>query len=218
MVDWYSDALVTRDELRGWGARKPDAQLDLAIAAVSQRVQEFLGRPLLLYKRTAEPSTNPALRELEPEEVSGSGHVLLRLTHYPIQTVSKVTICGAEITGWKLLPEYACRGRLYHGEGWPQPMIAVGDLTGDLVGSEHKNIVVEYTGGYEFARIPGAVKIVVIRECLTELAGDGRSHPSLIEEDTPGQWRQKWSAGGGVGASGLSLESEAKIAYLRRIV
>lgn len=216
-MDWYSEVLVTRQDLRDWGARKPDPQLDLVIMAVSRKVQAFLGRPLVQYKRLAVPSTTPMDHELEPEQVAGNGQSWLRLTHYPITEVEEVQIGGQVDESWTLHVDMARRGYVYRADLWPQSFECSGDLDRGLLSSDRRDIQFSYTGGYTLAEMPAEVKLVVIRESLQALAGDGRSHSSLIEEETPGGWRQKWASGGGKGPSGLSPESESEIYHLARV-
>ena len=66
--------------------------------------------------------------------------------HFPVQSVSSVTVGGEAITDFKLLPEYTRWGGLYRGLGWGQKAFVRG-FTHDIVAGVW-DIKVSYTAGY----------------------------------------------------------------------
>ncbi len=80
---------------------------------------------------------------------------LVSLNHFPLQSVSSVTIDGKEISDYKILPEYARWGRLYRGLGWVGPEFTRG-FTHDIFAGEWC-IKVSYTAGYYLPNDTGYV-------------------------------------------------------------
>ena len=68
------------------------------------------------------------------------------LNHFPLQSVSSVTVGGMSITDFKLLPQYARWGGLYRGLGWGDKAFVRG-FTHDVVAGVW-DILVSYTAGY----------------------------------------------------------------------
>ena len=71
---------------------------------------------------------------------------VINLNHFPVQSVSSVTVGGETVTDFKLLPEYTRWGGLYRGLGWGQKAFIRG-FTHDIVAGVW-DILVSYTAGY----------------------------------------------------------------------
>jgi uncharacterized phiE125 gp8 family phage protein len=88
-------------------------------------------------------------REYANEKHKGNNRQLLRLNHYPIVSVSSVTVNGNTYTqnvDFELDEEDAEAGMLFREEGWPASNY-VGGLTQDPT-ARKRNIKVTYTAGY----------------------------------------------------------------------
>jgi hypothetical protein len=82
-----------------------DAKLTLFIKGVSSQIEGYIGYSLGMADYT--------------EEVHNvNNRQLMQLNHFPIRTVSSVTLNGAEIDDYKIIEEYARWGLLYRGNGW----------------------------------------------------------------------------------------------------
>lgn len=71
---------------------------------------------------------------------------VIYLNHFPLQSVSSVTVGGMSITDSKLIPQYTRWGGLYRGLGWGDKAFVRG-FTHDIV-SGVWDILVSYTAGY----------------------------------------------------------------------
>ena len=71
---------------------------------------------------------------------------VIYLNHFPLQSVSSVTVGGMSITDSKLIPQYTRWGGLYRGLGWGQKAFVRG-FTHDIVAGVW-DILVSYTAGY----------------------------------------------------------------------
>jgi hypothetical protein len=110
-----------------------DAKLNLMIKQFSSLIEGFIGYKL-------------ARAEYTEEVHSENNRQLLQLNHFPLQSVSSVTVGGEDLTDWKLFPEYTRWGRLYRGLGWGQKAFVRG-FTHDVVAGVW-DIKVSYTAGY----------------------------------------------------------------------
>jgi hypothetical protein len=110
-----------------------DAKLNLMIKQFSSLIEGFIGYKL-------------ARAEYTEEVQAENNRQLLQLNHFPLQSVSSVTVGGEAIEDWKLFPVYARWGRLYRGLGWGQKAFVRG-FTKDIV-SGVWDIKVSYTAGY----------------------------------------------------------------------
>lgn len=120
-----------------------DDKLTLLIKSVSSKIEGFIGYSLQRANYT--------------EEVhSVNNRQLLQLNHFPIQSVSSVTVKDEPITDYKLFPEYTKWGRLYRGYGWTGSMYTRG-FTHDIV-SGFWEVVVSYTAGYYLPNDEGYVE------------------------------------------------------------
>ena len=110
-----------------------DDKLNLLIKQQSALIEGYIGYKL-------------ARADYTEEVHSENNRQLLSLNHFPLQSVSSVTIGGKEITDYKILPESARWGRLYRGLGWGQKAFVRG-FTHDVVAGVW-DIKVSYTAGY----------------------------------------------------------------------
>lgn len=110
-----------------------DNKLTLIIKQVSSQIQNYVGYSL---ERT----------ENTDEVHSVNNEQLLLLDNQPIQSVSEVTMNGAEVTDYKLIPKYSKVGMLYRGIGWCGNFYTRG-MTYDVV-SGYYEIEVSYISGY----------------------------------------------------------------------
>lgn len=120
-----------------------DAKLTLLIKSVSSKIEGFIG-----YSLQRGTYTN--------EVHSVNNRQLLQLNHFPLQSVSSVTVRGEQITDYKLFPEYQRWGRLYRGYGWSGGLYTRG-FTHDVVSGVWE-IEVSYTAGYYLPNDTGYVE------------------------------------------------------------
>ena len=120
-----------------------DDKLTLLIKSASAKIEGYIGYSLQ--------------RGVYTEEVhSVNNRQLIQLNHFPIQSVSGVTINGEAITDYKLFPEYTRWGRLYRGYGWVGGVYTRG-FTHDVVSGVWE-IEVSYTAGYYLPNDTGYVE------------------------------------------------------------
>lgn len=191
------NALTTVARLQAAGAAGDSARLEQLINAVSNRVEEHLGRALGYQVRTLEP-------------YQGSGVQRLYLQHWPILEVTEVRLNEVEVTDWRLLINGARHGWLYRSRGWP--IAAPRDWTGDPdLDAELYPFEVSYRAGYvlpQFATsededlnppdgiaLPRDIEEAVIQACLVQESRPAAVGAGLMSERTPGGWEQQWSAG-----------------------
>ena len=110
-----------------------DAKLNLMIKQFSSLIEGFIGYKL-------------ARAEYTEEVQAENNRQLLQLNHFPLQSVSSVTVGGEAIEDWKLFPVYARWGRLYRGLGWGNKAYTRG-FTHDIVGGVW-DVKVSYIAGY----------------------------------------------------------------------
>lgn len=110
-----------------------DAKLNLMIKQFSSLIEGFIGYKL-------------ARAEYTEEVQAENNRQLLQLNHFPLQSVSSVTVGGETIEDWKLFPVYARWGRLYRGLGWGNKAYTRG-FTHDIVGGVW-DVKVSYIAGY----------------------------------------------------------------------
>ena len=110
-----------------------DEKLNLLIKQYSSLIEGFIGYKL-------------ARAEYTEEVQAENNRQLLQLNHFPLQSVSSVTVGGEVIEDWKLFPVYARWGRLYRGLGWGNKAYARG-FTHDIVGGVW-DVKVSYIAGY----------------------------------------------------------------------
>lgn len=110
-----------------------DAKLNLMIKQFSSLIEGFIGYKL-------------ARAEYTEEVQAENNRQLLQLNHFPLQSVSSVTVGGEVIEDWKLFPVYARWGRLYRGLGWGNKAYTRG-FTHDIVGGVW-DVKVSYIAGY----------------------------------------------------------------------
>lgn len=120
-----------------------DEKLTLLIKSASAKIEGFIGYSL---KRA----------DYTEEVHSVNNRQLLQVNHFPIQSVSSVTIKDVPITDYKLFPEYQKWGRLYRGIGWTGDVYTRG-FTHDVV-SGFWEVVVSYTAGYYLPNDEGYVE------------------------------------------------------------
>ena len=120
-----------------------DAKLTLFIKSASAKIEGYLGYSLAYGSYTEELH-------------SVNNRQLIQLNHFPIRTVSSVSVNDKEIDEYKIIPEYARWGRLYRGEGWTGPCFTRG-FTHDIVSGAWV-IKVSYTAGYYLPGTQGYVE------------------------------------------------------------
>jgi len=120
-----------------------DAKLTMLIKMVSSQIEAYIGYSLS--------------RKTNTEEVhSVNNEQLLLLDNQPIQSVTEVTIGGAEVTDYKLIPKYSKVGMLYRGLGWCGAYYTRG-MTYDVVSGKYE-IEVSYISGYYLPSDEGYVE------------------------------------------------------------
>ena len=118
--------------LLGISGTEQDTKLNLLIKNVSAKITNYLGFSLA--------------RSTYTEELhSVNNNQLLKLSHFPIKSVSAVTINDDEIDDY-LINEYAPIGFLYRAIGWCGNYYTRG-MTHDIVSGEY-SIKVTYIAGY----------------------------------------------------------------------
>lgn len=119
--------------LLGISGTTEDTKLNLIIKSVSAQIVNYLGRPLERKTYTEELHTV-------------NNNQLLKVRHYPIQSVSEITINGSEVDDYVLTEENNNNGFIYRGCGWCGNYYTRG-MTHDIVSGE-MSIKVTYTAGY----------------------------------------------------------------------
>lgn len=110
-----------------------DAKLTLMIKTVSSQIQSYLGYKL-------------AMADYTEELHSVNNRQLIQLNALPLRSVASVTVNGAEIDDYKVIPEYARWGQLYRGNGWSGAVYTRG-FTYDVVAGAWE-IKASYRAGY----------------------------------------------------------------------
>lgn len=110
-----------------------DAKLNLLIKQYSALIEGYIGYKL-------------ARAEYTEEVHCENNRQVFYLNHFPVQSVSSVTVGGESITDFKILPQYARWGGLYRGLGWGGKAFVRG-FTHDIVAGVW-DIKVSYTAGY----------------------------------------------------------------------
>lgn len=163
-----------------------DAVLELLINAASQAFEDLCDRVFrdVIVKDTPSGNDEAAL-----EYYQGHNRHKLRLCRWPIISVQRVRIDGAEFTDYKLYPGLKEEGYLWRDQLWPARVARYPDLTGDPDPEAGQwNIDVAYTAGY--ATIPADLELACIQEVVSAVT---RPSAGLESERTPGGWSQKWS-------------------------
>lgn len=182
-----SDALVSVADIEARDASHSLPVIEDAISAISADLAAECRR------------TGWMVAEVQ-DLLAGSGTRVLQLRRGPIATVSRVVVNGSDVTDYSVLS--AAGGTLYRRSGWPRVIGRHPDLTGDPDPSDVLlTVSVEYTAGYpDWESVPPDLRLVCIQEILSTLSRP--TNPGLIEEQTAGGWRQKFS-GAGVGKLGV---------------
>lgn len=110
-----------------------DDKLTLFIKQESAKIEAYLGYKLAMSDYTDEVH---AVNNLQ----------LLQLNALPLRSVTSVKKDGADVSGWKIIKEYARWGRLYRGEGWGGAIYTRG-FTYDFVAGVY-DYTISYTAGY----------------------------------------------------------------------
>lgn len=110
-----------------------DAKLNLLIKQYSALIEGYIGYKL-------------ARAEYTEEVHCENNRQVFYLNHFPVQSVSSVTVGGESITDFKILPQYARWGGLYRGLGWGRKAFVRG-FTHDIV-SGVWDILTTYVAGY----------------------------------------------------------------------
>ena len=108
-------------------------KLNLLIKQYSALIEGYIGYKL-------------ARAEYTEEVHCENNRQVFYLNHFPLQSVSSVTVGGMSITDFKLLPQYARWGGLYRGLGWGDKAYVRG-FTHDVV-SGVWDILTTYVAGY----------------------------------------------------------------------
>lgn len=108
-------------------------KLNLLIKQYSALIEGYIGYKL-------------ARAEYTEEVHCENNRQVFYLNHFPLQSVSSVTVGGESITDFKLLPQYARWGGLYRGLGWGDKAFVRG-FTHDVV-SGVWDILTTYVAGY----------------------------------------------------------------------
>ena len=108
-------------------------KLNLLIKQYSALIEGYIGYKL-------------ARAEYTEEVHCENNRQVFYLNHFPLQSVSSVTVGGELITDFKLLPQYARWGGLYRGLGWGDKAFVRG-FTHDVV-SGVWDILTTYVAGY----------------------------------------------------------------------
>ena len=119
-----------------------DSKLNLLIKQYSALIEGYIGYKLARANYTEEVHCE-------------NNRQVVYLNHFPVQSVSSVTVGGEAITDFKLFPEYTRWGGLYRGLGWGQKAYTRG-FTHDIV-SGVWDIKVSYTAGYYLPNDTGYV-------------------------------------------------------------
>lgn len=120
-----------------------DDKLTLFIKSASAKIEGYVGYSFQ--------------RGTYTEEVhSVNNRQLLQLNHFPLQSVTSVTVKGEPIEDYELFPEYTRWGRLYRGFGWTGGMYTRG-FTHDIVSGVWE-VEVTYTAGYYLPNDTGYVE------------------------------------------------------------
>ena len=110
-----------------------DAKLNLMIKQVSSLIEGYIGYKL-------------ARAEYTEEVQAENNRQILQLNHFPLQSVTEVTMGGEVITDYEMFPVYNRWGRLYRGLGWGGKAYTRG-FTHDIV-SGVWDVKVTYIAGY----------------------------------------------------------------------
>ena len=110
-----------------------DDKLNLLIKQYSALIEGYIGYKL-------------ARAEYTEEVHCENNRQVFYLNHFPLQSVSSVTVGGESITDFKILPQYARWGGLYRGLGWGNKAFVRG-FTHDVVGGVW-DILTTYEAGY----------------------------------------------------------------------
>ena len=110
-----------------------DDKLNLLIKQYSALIEGYIGYKL-------------ARAEYTEEVHCENNRQVFYLNHFPLQSVSSVTVGGKSITDFKILPQYARWGGLYRGLGWGDKAFVRG-FTHDVVGGVW-DILTTYIAGY----------------------------------------------------------------------
>ncbi len=110
-----------------------DAKLNLLIKQYSALIEGYIGYKLARANYTEEVHCE-------------NNRQVIYLNHFPLQSVSSVTVGGESIIDFKILPQYARWGGLYRGLGWGDKAFVRG-FTHDIVAGVW-DILVSYTAGY----------------------------------------------------------------------
>ena len=110
-----------------------DDKLNLLIKQYSALIEGYIGYKL-------------ARAEYTEEVHCENNRQVFYLNHFPLQSVSSVTVSGKSITDFKILPQYARWGGLYRGLGWGDKAFVRG-FTHDIVGGVW-DILTTYEAGY----------------------------------------------------------------------
>ena len=119
-----------------------DAKLNLLIKQYSALIEGYIGYKLARANYTEEVHCE-------------NNRQVVYCNHFPVQSVSSVTVGGEAITDFKLLPEYTRWGGLYRGLGWGQKAFVRG-FTHDIVAGVW-DVLVSYTAGYYLPNDTGYV-------------------------------------------------------------
>ena len=120
-----------------------DDKLNLLIKQYSALIEGYIGYKLARANYTEEVHCE-------------NNRQVIYLNHFPVQSVSSVTVGGESITDYKLLPEYTRWGGLYRGLGWGGKAFVRG-FTHDIVAGVW-DILVSYTAGYYLPNDTGYVE------------------------------------------------------------
>lgn len=120
-----------------------DDKLNLLIKQYSALIEGYIGYKLARANYTEEVHCE-------------NNRQVIYLNHFPVQSVSSVTVGGESITDYKLLPEYTRWGGLYRGLGWGGKAFVRG-FTHDIVAGVW-DILVSYTAGYYLPNDTGYVQ------------------------------------------------------------
>lgn len=190
-----ANALTTVAAVSAMVSGPTNGEIEAAINAVSQAIEDKLGRSLKLTTFTEE----------DPDLYQGSGRPWLLVRHYPIVSVSYCSVGGAVSTDYRIIPHKANGGQLFRLNGWPKAVQGYGDLTRD---NDHAwvdfSIELGYVGGYitpgqateeDPSTLPASLELAARLAAVATLerAADGE----LVREKTPGGWDREWSQSAG---------------------
>lgn len=120
-----------------------DEKLTMLIKSASAKIEGYLGYSL---------QHGSYVEEVQ----SVNNRQLLQLNHFPIQSVSSVSVREVPIEDYKLFPEYTRWGRLYRGDGWVGTFYTRG-FTHDIVSGAWE-VKVSYDAGYYLPNDEGYVE------------------------------------------------------------